>query len=370
MSLTSCYSFFVRRPILSSLSLLLVLACGSSDAASTGPGGTDDKDAGALNGNPVNDPNDAGSDARGDDGGKGCDDSFAPCASAWHQDISGLTAATESATLVPKLPTSGLHVSLDHHVLTADGSTPTAVLGGTLSPDSDTGAIPVPAGGAVQGENGYVCSGSTDCRLLVVKASTHQVFEALNVNSNGSTWTADSFAVWDTRRDYGSAGRGASCASADTAGLPVTAGLVRVVETKNDAIGHALRIGLPASAMRSERFVAPATHARIISSGADPAGLPFGTRLRLRATFDESSIPSSGGKAVAHALKKYGAFVVEVTSAMFIDGESDQFPKSADAANAWTGTLATSDLTSITGADFEVVQFGTIQTQSDCSRIP
>lgn len=57
----------------------------------------------------------------------------------------------------------------------------------------------------------------------------------------------------------------------------------------SDTIGHALRCSLPASAIRADSYVTPATHpSSSVGTGASDA-LPIGARLRLNATFSEAS---------------------------------------------------------------------------------
>jgi hypothetical protein len=69
-------------------------------------------------------------------------------------------------------------------------------------PDCDLDAVPVPPGGALEGEEGYECRGDGDCHRIVVDRSRRKLFEM---------WRAMAHA-------YPASGRGEQCTSADAAG--------------------------------------------------------------------------------------------------------------------------------------------------------
>ncbi|HSO39102.1 MAG TPA: hypothetical protein VLT33_41535, partial [Labilithrix sp.] len=174
---------------------------------------------------------------------------------------------------------------------------------------------------------------------------------------------------WSLTKSYGPNGRGTNCASSDSDGLPVAAGLIGLREAKAALIRHALRISLPSACVRVSAYVAPASHARV--SGGAASAAPLGTRFRLRASFDISSLPSPGAKAVATALKVHGALVANVGSIPFLWAESDRLLKAADASLVWGGLLGQDDLIGIKPSDFEVVDFGSVQTGGGtCVRAP
>ncbi len=137
--------------------------------------------------------------------------------------------------------------------------------------------------------------------------------------------------------------------SADAAGLPIFPGLVRYDEVAAGAINHALRFTVPYT---RRGFVAPATH--WASSISDPNAPPMGTRLRLKASFDISRFPADD-QVILTALKKYGMILADNGSAIFISGAPD---------NRWNNNNLNL-LKSITGSDFEVVQMGTVYTDTN-----
>src|SRR5262249_24781449 len=128
----------------------------------------------------------------------------------------------------------------------------------------------------------------------------------------------------------------------------------------------AIRFILPNSSIRKGKaYIAPATHGTSATSSA--AGPAFGTRLRLRASFDESSVKTTGGAALIRALKKYGMILA--------DGGQDAFTAESDAMYAAeglsrSGVLGASDVIGMTPADFDVVEYdeANLGNGDDCTR--
>ena len=137
--------------------------------------------------------------------------------------------------------------------------------------------------------------------------------------------------------------------SADAAGLPIFPGLVRYYEVAAGAINHAVRFTVPAS---QQAFSAPASH--WASSVTDPDAPPMGTRLRLQASFDISGF-SQANQVILTALKKYGMILADNGSAIYISGAPNSGWNNDDLHN----------LTSLTGADFDVVTTGPVYTESN-----
>jgi hypothetical protein len=137
--------------------------------------------------------------------------------------------------------------------------------------------------------------------------------------------------------------------SADAAGLPVFAGLVRYDEVAAGTINHALRFTVPTS---QRAFVLPATH--WASTTTDPNAPPMGLRLRLKSSFDISGFPADD-QVILGALKRYGMILADNGSAIFISGAPD---------NRWNNTNLNL-LKQITASNFEVVQTGTIYTSAN-----
>jgi serine/threonine-protein kinase len=309
-----------------------------------------------------------------------------PATHFFYRDVSGMSAAPESDAIITQLEADGgwgngnvFQIDFSIVVLSADRSTPTMrATSIDYATDSDDVPFPFPMGGALEGETGYACTGGGDCHLLVIEQDTRQLFEAWSVNRMGTTLTMGSNAVWNLDRDYGNTGRGLGCTSADAAGFPITPGLIRLDEVAAGEIDHALRFILPNDRMRRHAYVAPATHYGS-PSNRNPDSIPYGTRLRLRAGFDESRVTSAGGRAVVRALKRYGMLLSDGGN-IALTGESDQLSTQHWEFNGGTVPLSPRDLSMLQVGDFEVVDFGPV-TQAfpidnatnewpDCVRAP
>ncbi|MFB7170802.1 hypothetical protein ACFCYM_08255 [Streptomyces sp. NPDC056254] len=103
--------------------------------------------------------------------------------------------------------------------------------------------------------------------------------------------------------------------SADAVGLAILPGLVRHERAASGRAEQAIRITVPRS---DQSYVWPARHQA--GAAADPALPPMGLRLKSSAG---TSTPAPQAKAVAEALKKYGAIVADNGSAWFISGEEN-----------------------------------------------
>jgi len=140
--------------------------------------------------------------------------------------------------------------------------------------------------------------------------------------------------------------RPAGWTSGDAAGLPLFPALVRYDEVQRGVIEHALRIVVK----RSRRaYVYPASHQA--GSTTDVNMPAMGQRLRLKASFPIPASWSAAERAIAVALKKYGALVADNGSFFSISiCPDDRWPSTAFAHLA---TQAGSDVCAI--SNFDVV---------------
>jgi hypothetical protein len=158
----------------------------------------------------------------------------------------------------------------------------------------------------------------------------------------GPGWHAGSGAVFDLSSD---ALRPDYWTSADAAGLPILAGLVRYDEAaQNGEIDHALRFTVHAT---QRAFIHPATH--YASNSTDPTLPPMGLRVRLKAAYDISGF-TGASHALLVALKRFGMFVADNGSDWYITGATD---------TRWNDNEL-NQLKSVPAGAFEVVQTGTI----------
>jgi hypothetical protein len=209
--------------------------------------------------------------------------------------------------------------------------------------ESDPGPYPIPPDAAIEG--GPAAKG--DRHVLVIDRDAWKLYELWSArpDAGGKSWRAGSGAIFDLNSNQL---RPAGWTSADAAGLPVFAGLVRydeVVEKK--AIPHALRF----TCVRTRRaYIAPATH--FASKLIDPHLPPMGMRVRLRADYDISGFPAEA-QVILAALKKFGMLLADNGSDWFLSGAPD--PRWNDEA------LQT--LKRVKGRDFEVVKMGALITR-------
>jgi hypothetical protein len=207
---------------------------------------------------------------------------------------------------------------------------------------SDKGPYPVPAGAPVEGGAGS----SGDRHVLVVQAGACKLYELFSAqpNSDGS-WSAGSGAVFNLRSNRL---RPNGWTSADAAGLPIFAGLIRYDEVQRGYINHAIRFTAPQT---QAGFIHPATH--FASSSKDPSLPPMGLRLRLKASFDITHFPRVA-RVILRAMKTYGLILADNGSPWYFQGATD--PR-------WNDN-ALDTLKSVPGSAFEVVATGPILRNS------
>lgn len=255
-------------------------------------------------------------------------------------------------------------------VLQANASTPRQAFtptGDFYSPDCDPAPMPIPAMGATEGESGYACDNDGDCHLIVVDSAQCRLYEMWRANrSSASSFEGGCLAVWDLVAPYSPTLRGDCCTSADAAGLPIAAHMFNADEIAAGEIPHAIRFILPNRLIRGRIYVRPATHSTGATTGPADAP-PYGARLRLKASFDESRLKPAA-RVVAQALKRYGMILSDGGNLTFT-ASNDRFTTAK-----WADVdLGPGDLTSLTWNDFEVPVLGTRYTWDnacDCQRTP
>jgi serine/threonine-protein kinase len=337
---------------------------GTAEGGASGGGGSDA--GGAAESGPS--ATCAGGGGGGPNGGPA--DLF-PCDSAWYRDVSAAPVSPESTGITAAIGSWGKSAFLIDFSIFFMHATPTdprVSFTVDYADESNSTPVPIPVGGAVEGESGYACTGGGDCHLIVVDDAQKKLFEVYAANHSGASWVGAQESVWDLTKHYGPTGRGLGCTSADAAGFPVMAGLIGVRETKAGAINHALRFILPNNKIRGGvSFIPPATHGTSATSSV--AGPPFGTRLRLKASFNEASIASAGGKTLVRALKKYGMYLAD-GGQIALTAEDDRLEKAKDPTMTWQGLLSSDSVGGITPADFEVVEYSAPKKASGCSLAP
>lgn len=279
---------------------------------------------------------------------------------AWNESIEKAPKDSQSDTIIAALQQRNwgagrLQIDFSIDVLCAEASTPLRTFTKTdnfYEDECDDAQVPVPAGGHVEGEDGYECIGEGDCHLIVIKPDTHTLYEQWVASIDKSNkYTGGCLAVWDLQRDYPETLRGDQCSSSDAAGLPIAPLLFDADEVASGEIKHAVRFALPNTHLRNRSYVRPATHATgAASAGTD--GVPYGARLRLRADYPVANLPTEGARVLARALQRYGMIMADGGNIALM-GQDDRSTQ-----HKWEGLLGPRDLQAIKPQDFEMVEAG------------
>lgn len=179
--------------------------------------------------------------------------------------------------------------------------------------ESDPGPYPIPPDAPIEGGP----AGTGDRHVIVIDRDAWRLYELYDARpvNGGAAWTAGSGAVFDLSSN---ALRPAGWTSADAAGLPILPGLVRYDEVAlRGEIRHALRFTCPVT---RRAYVPPARH--WASDRTDPDLPPMGMRVRLKASFDDSSFPPRV-RVILAAMKKHGMLLADNGSAWYVSGAPD-----------------------------------------------
>jgi hypothetical protein len=285
----------------------------------------------------------------------------------WTKNVSAFPKATRSDAIIAQLIASGgwgngnvLQTDFSLALLSADSATPrrtvTAPSNGYCFSGPDCDAVPMqvplPANGNTEGSATYACNATVnDCHVLVHERSENKLYELYQATSTATGFTAYGAFVWDLTKQYPDVLRGDQCTSADAAGLPIAALLPTADEVASGTVAHALRFILPNVRMKRQVYVRPATHAGGPSS-TNANAPPYGVRLRLKPTFDETPY-NANARVIIRAMKTYGMILS--------DGGNIALTFADDRLSAakWSSLGITAQtFNNIPVADFEVVDLG------------
>jgi hypothetical protein len=276
-----------------------------------------------------------------------------PADNIWNTPIDASPVDANSATYVSTIG-GALHLHPDFGTVyngapngipyvAVPGTQPAVPISFTYAGESDPGPYPLPPDGPIEGGP----AGTGDRHVLVVDRDNCVLYEVYNATpQTDGSWRADSGAKWDL---HSNALRPSTWTSADAAGLPILAGLVRYDEVASGIITHALRFTAPQT---RNTFVWPGRHQASNLSGAQYP--PMGQRFRLKASVDVSGY-SPAMQVILRALKKYGMLVADNGSAWFVSGAPD---------SRWDDNdLRT--LAQLAGNDFEAVNVSALQISAN-----
>lgn len=269
-----------------------------------------------------------------------------PADNPWNTDISSAPVDPNSAAYLASMnasttflhPDFGSNPTYGIPYTSVDASQAFVPMSFSDASESDPGPYPIPANAPVEGGPGA----TGDRHVLVVDSATCTLYEIYAAQYVGPGWSAGSGAVFNLSSD---ALRPDYWTSADAAGLPILAGLVRYDEAaQNGKIDHALRFTVHAT---QRAFIHPATH--YASSSTSAALPPMGLRVRLKASFNLTGF-TGASRALLVALQHYGMFVADNGSDWYISGSTD---------NRWNDTEL-DQLKTVPASAFDVVQGGPI----------
>lgn len=195
--------------------------------------------------------------------------------------------------------------------------------------ESDAGPYPIPSNVEIEGGD--------DRHMLLVDTESCRLYELFNARNNNG-WQASSGAIWDLNNNQL---RPNKHTSADAAGLPIFAGLLRYDEVASGFIGHAIRFAVPSG----NSYIWPARH---LTSGYENVLTdkpPFGARFRLKADYDISRF-SPDLQVILKAMQTYGLIAADNGSGWYIHGAPDE---------RWDNE-ALKQLKTLSGANFEAVE--------------
>lgn len=256
-----------------------------------------------------------------------------PPSFATNRPVTGLPVLASSDAIIERLgPGTGIHPDFGtRHGIPFDRvtrRTPRRRVAFTYAAESDRVRYPIPRDVHIEGGG--------DRHALLVDEKRCRLWELFALERRGDGWHAGSGATWDLRSKRL---RPRGWTSADAAGLPIYPLLARWDEARTGRIDHALRVTF---SQTRRAYVYPARHHA--SRSTDPDLPRMGERLRLRASFDVSSLPGQA-RIVARAMQRYGLIVADNGSDWFVTGAPSR---------RWNDE-ALHLLESVRGRDFEVV---------------
>jgi len=219
-----------------------------------------------------------------------------------------------------------------------------------------TPLFPLPAAPLVEGGLPTSEAAGGDHHLLIVDGDACRLWELYHSYRSSGSWGSWGAASWDLSS---SALRPRGWTSSDAAGFPILPLLLRADEAASGEIRHALRFTLPST--RSS-YVWPARHQAGSGTAADLA--PMGQLFRLKASYTIPAGFSTQSKAILRALQRYGMYLADNGSALYVQGEPSA---------AWSDTIF-GQVQAVQTGDLEAVDLSSIAARTgfdpDSARVP
>jgi hypothetical protein len=273
-----------------------------------------------------------------------------PADSVWHTDVSALPVHEDSGRWLATMGASSTNLHPDFgppnhgipfHVV--DRETSTVAVRFRYAHESDRRRYPLTRRTPIEG--------GSDRHAVMINKDTCTLYELFAVRWNDGRPRAGSGAIF---RLDSNALRPDGHTSADAAGLPILAGLVRFGEVKAGFIDHAIRF---TAAHTRDAHLWPARHDAGSPNSAYP---PMGARFRLKSSFAIEPF-SPRAQVILQAMKTYGLILADNGSNWFFQGTVD---------DRWRNGLL-DELKQVPASAFEAVdasgcQVGPDSAESSC----
>lgn len=238
-----------------------------------------------------------------------------PADNAWHLHVAKLPVHAKSRTwkkathagstfMHPDFGPPSYGIPFD----VVGGAHPKDSIAFTYAGESDPG--PYPFGSDITIEGG------SDRHAIMIDQSDCTLYELWNARWNAGSPTAGSGAIFHLTGPSANDLRPAGWTSADAAGLPVFAGLLRYDEVAAGSVDHPIRMTVSCT---SDRYVWPARHSTSTGAANCP---PMGARFRLRHSFRLAGFGPKA-KTILRAMKIYGLIVADNGSDWYFQGTVD-----------------------------------------------
>ena len=220
-------------------------------------------------------------------------------------------------------------------------------------PTPQTACYPILPNATIEG--GPSADPGSDRHVIMVQQTVCKLWEIYATQQVGgypaTSWRGYSGAIFDLRSN---ALRPDTWTSADAAGLPILAGLVRVEEADQGYIHHAFRFTTQPS---HNSYLWPGRHR---AGGSNTAFPPMGIRVRLRGDFPiQSYAPRI--QAILRAMKKYGMLLGDNGGDWYVSGVP---------STSWDDDQLISAFNALSGSDFVVVDESSLQVSADSGQTP
>ena len=276
-----------------------------------------------------------------------------PADNVWHADVSGLPVHARSAAWIssmggtsrrlhPDFGPSGEAMPYGIPYVVVPSSHQKVTVDFEYADESDAGPYPFGSDTPIEG--------GSDRHAIMIDKGTCTLYELYAADYAPGGSTAGSGAIWSLGSNKL---RPAGWTSADAAGLPIFAGLVRLDEVKAGVVDHAIRV---TASQTDKSFVWPARHQ---AGAAHNANLPpMGARFRLRKSFSLSGFRSDT-RVILTAMKRYGLIVADNGSNWYFTGTAE---------DGWNTDLL-DELKTVPASAFEAVDASSLMVDSNSGRV-